>query len=155
MILLASQCEDLFRQSEDEADLASFHVHLRAWKNTCATLAEHRHNNSKTVDQIPSVPVYTARDVVERATNIVLEMERLSKENPDSTIVPDVTSYNILIGAYIPNIQKVCVYAPAFDWVLSYHLCRVYTFFGMGVHTILFLGRCVGQESSGRCTHSV
>jgi hypothetical protein len=84
VILLASQCEDLFRQlqSEEEADLASFNVHLRAWKNTCATLAQHRHYNSGTVDQIPSAPVYTARDAVERATNIVLEMECLSKENP-------------------------------------------------------------------------
>lgn len=118
VILLASQCEDLFRQqqSEEEADLASFNVHLRAWKNTCATLAQHRHHNSGTVDQIPSVPVYTARDAVERATNIVLEMERLSKENPDSNIVPDVTSYNILIGAYCTfQTYKMCVCVRAFD----------------------------------------
>jgi hypothetical protein len=96
-ILVASQCEDLFKQSE-EADIVSFNIHLKAWKNTCATLAEHKHY-SGTMHEIPSVQVYTARDAVERATNILLEMERLSKENPDSPIVPDVTSYNVVIGA--------------------------------------------------------
>jgi hypothetical protein len=107
VILLASQCEDLFQQSKEaDRNTASFNIHLKAWKNTCVTLAEHEHYShpSGTVHQIqiPSVPVYTARDAVERATNILLEMEGCVKENPDSPIiiVPDVTSYNTLIGAY-------------------------------------------------------
>lgn len=99
VILLASQCEDLFHKA-DEADIVSFNIHLKAWKNTCATLAEHKQAFAGHEKEIPSVPVYTARDAVERATNILLEMERTHQEDPNSSIVPDCASYNVVIGAY-------------------------------------------------------
>jgi len=105
VILLASQCEDLFHSSEN-VDTVSFNIVLKAWAKTCATLADTNEGIGAALEQnmalsasdIPSVPVYTARDAAERATNLLLEMERTAQEDPDSPIVPDNSSYNSVIG---------------------------------------------------------
>ena len=119
VVLLASQCEDLFQQSMNEADTVSFNIHLKAWKNTCATLAENKHKQNTAFagqhqphekwETIPSVPVYTARDAVQRATSILLEMEQTHQENPHSSIVPDCASYNVVIGTYNHTSRFVCI----------------------------------------------
>lgn len=121
VILLASQCEDLFLHSINEADTVSFNIHLKAWKNTCATLAENKHKTTTTNSaaaafdwKIPSHAVYTARDAAERATNILLEMEQTLQQDPNSPIVPDCTSYNIVIGTYtaLVCVCLLCVFKP-------------------------------------------
>ena len=123
VILLASQCEDLFLHSRNnEADTVSFNIHLKAWKNTCATLADNKHKtttNSAAFDwKIPSHAVYTARDAAERATNILLEMEQTLRQDPNSPIVPDCTSYNIVIGTYTALVCVVCFQTIFFLFVL-------------------------------------
>ena len=101
VILLASQCEDLFHASPN-VDIVSFNTVLKAWAKTCAALAEQSKSfHVATIvgsSEIPSVPVYTARDAAERATNLLLEMERTAEEDPEATIVPDTASYNSVIG---------------------------------------------------------
>lgn len=138
VILLASQCEDLFHSSVPHVDIVSFNIVLKAWAKTCATLAE----QSKTFgvaaptfeDDIPSVPVYTTRDAAERATNLLLEMERTAQEDPDSTIVPDTSSYNSVIGMYFVFVLIVFT---------SYH------------YLTFIIIRCMGQESCRGCSTSM
>lgn len=100
VILIACQCEDLFQEAE-HVDLISFNTLLKAYARTCAALSS-RHKAlfqaPPDIDELPSIPIYTVRDAAERATNLLLEMERAVQEDPDSPIRPDATSYNCVIG---------------------------------------------------------
>lgn len=160
VVLVASQCEDLFHSSP-EVNVVSFNTLLKAWSKTCATLAENKGSTSGKQQQqsssdIPSVPVYTARDAAEHATNLLLEMERAVDESDDDdsdessrSIVPDTTSFNCVIGmlcSVIVFLWKFLVESGRLDRLLLPRKCPKPPppFF-----------RRLGQESCRGCTTSM
>ncbi len=100
VISLASQCQDLFESCESPPNVNSLRTVLQAWSKTCATLAERRNawgnGSSQPVYSDSGVPVYTARDAAERATQLLLDME----ERADALCIPDTACYNTVIGMY-------------------------------------------------------
>lgn len=98
-VLVASQCEELYNTS-DAVDAVSFNTLLKAWKHTCASLAEHRQHpiNSFDKSEIPTVAVYTARDAAQHATNLLLTQKE--KQDEDSPVRLDTTSYNIVMDTW-------------------------------------------------------
>ena len=123
VILLASQCEDLFHNTQT-VDIVSFNTVLKAWAKTCGTLADATRGfaaleaaaaaaASVSIQDIHSIPVYTARDAAERATNLLLEMEGKVEEGAEhspSSIVPDTSSYNSVIGMLLPTVVLIACF---------------------------------------------
>lgn len=111
--ILASQCQDLFDSEQQHVDVISFNTVLKALSKTSATLADKKNRGfgvlqepttttttTSIQDKSVSNPIYTARDAAERATNLLLEMERAHEQDPDSSIAPDALSYNSVIDAW-------------------------------------------------------
>jgi hypothetical protein len=102
VISLASQCQDLFESTcRESPHVSSLHTVLQAWSKTCATLAERRNSwgngSPQPVYSDSGLPVYTARDAAERATQLLLEHV---EERADALCIPDTACYNTVIGMY-------------------------------------------------------
>mmetsp|Transcript_20548 Transcript_20548/g.29012 ORF Transcript_20548/g.29012 Transcript_20548/m.29012 type:complete len:640 (+) Transcript_20548:192-2111(+) len=114
----AAQCQDLYEQvlasSKLDADVITFNTVLKAWSRVAGSIADthlnYSNNNNSPADidfaQMPSIPIYTARDAAEYATKLLMEAEQKQSgdngdaENKNSIILPDRTSYNVAIDAW-------------------------------------------------------
>lgn len=102
VISRAAECEAAWEQqvhNHDSSrtlkpDTVSFNTVLKAWNKCCQALVDSDRNQQQ-LPQEPghSVPVYTPRDAVERATSLLLKQ----LDNKDGA-VPDAASFNVVIG---------------------------------------------------------
>eukprot|EP00527_Entomoneis_sp_CCMP2396_P005089 CAMPEP_0198146122 /NCGR_PEP_ID=MMETSP1443-20131203/27527_1 /TAXON_ID=186043 /ORGANISM="Entomoneis sp., Strain CCMP2396" /LENGTH=608 /DNA_ID=CAMNT_0043809963 /DNA_START=65 /DNA_END=1891 /DNA_ORIENTATION=- len=118
VIRRAMAAEDLWKefltgQGNDESnnklcpDTVSLNTVLKAWGKATQVLADHHgaRNHDHLLD--PAIPIYTARECVTRAQDILVEQENLyniaaeDEENATGDVAPtDVNSYNTVMDAW-------------------------------------------------------
>jgi hypothetical protein len=143
VISRAAECEAAWeKQVQDHdtsrtvaPDTVSFNTVLKAWSKCCQALTDSDRKPQLTQELGHSVPVYTPRDAAERATTLLLKQ----LDTKDGS-VPDVTSFNVVIGESQKekrNIQRIAN-----------------SYFPLVFFMFVFRFRCMGQERRGRSSTS-